>query len=160
MVGCFPEKRKWCLSKQVCQGSKVQSALSGPGDWILRYIGTCLFAFFKPMTIKQDLSDFGHIMRQKRLMDNPMDVWRIDNKRDVSCWSTNGSKGSWQLEQDDHEYFQEEASTRRQKLSMKILHVCFTSPCFGYKNYVNKNMWEWSDCNPNSKVIMQDDDVR
>ena len=42
MAGCFPEKPRWCLSEQVCQESKVQSALSGPEDWILHYIRTCL----------------------------------------------------------------------------------------------------------------------
>ena len=38
MVGCFPEKPKWCLSEQICQGSTVYSALNSPEDWILRYI--------------------------------------------------------------------------------------------------------------------------
>ena len=42
MAGCFPEKPRRCLSEQVCQGSKVWSALNGPEDWILRYIRTCL----------------------------------------------------------------------------------------------------------------------
>ena len=37
-----PEKPRWCLGEQVCQGGKVQSALSSPEDWILRYIRTCL----------------------------------------------------------------------------------------------------------------------
>ena len=39
----LPEKPRWCLSEQVCPGSKVYSALSGPEDWILRYIRTCLY---------------------------------------------------------------------------------------------------------------------
>ena len=37
---CFPEKPSWCWNEQVCQGS----ALSGPTDWILRYIKT-IFTF-------------------------------------------------------------------------------------------------------------------
>ena len=32
---CFPEKPSWCQSEQ-----NVLSALSGPTDWILRYIKT------------------------------------------------------------------------------------------------------------------------
>ena len=41
---CFPEKPSWCRIEQVCQGrQKVWSALSGPTDWILRYIKTTFF---------------------------------------------------------------------------------------------------------------------
>ena len=43
MAGCFPEKPRWCLIEQVCQGSKVESALNGPEDWILCYLSTWLF---------------------------------------------------------------------------------------------------------------------
>ena len=45
MAGCFPETPRWCLSEQVCQGSKVKGAVNGPEDWILLYIRTCLFYF-------------------------------------------------------------------------------------------------------------------
>ena len=44
MAGCFPEKPRWCLSEQVCPGSKVYSALSNPEDWILQYIRTYLLS--------------------------------------------------------------------------------------------------------------------
>ena len=40
VAGDFPEKLKWCLIAQFCQGSK---ALRSPEDWILRYIRTYLF---------------------------------------------------------------------------------------------------------------------
>ena len=41
---CFPEKPSWCRNEQVCQGrQKVYSSLSGPTDWILRYIKTTFF---------------------------------------------------------------------------------------------------------------------
>ena len=45
MAGCFPEKPRWCLIEQVCQGSKVLSVLNGPEDRILRYIRLA-FTFF------------------------------------------------------------------------------------------------------------------
>ena len=35
---CFPEKSSWCRNEQVCQGGEMQTTLSGPTDWILRYI--------------------------------------------------------------------------------------------------------------------------
>ena len=35
MARCFPEKPRWCLSEQICQGSKVKSALNGPEDWAI-----------------------------------------------------------------------------------------------------------------------------
>ena len=38
---CFPEKPSWSWNEQVYQErQKVSSALSGPTDWILRYIKT------------------------------------------------------------------------------------------------------------------------
>ena len=43
LAGCFPEKSRWCLTEQTCQGSKVYSALSSPVDWIMCYIRTYLF---------------------------------------------------------------------------------------------------------------------
>ena len=41
----FPEKLRWCLIEQVCQGSKVKSGLSNPEDWVLRYIRTYLYLY-------------------------------------------------------------------------------------------------------------------
>ena len=35
MARCFPEKPRWCLGEQICQGSKVKSALNGPEDWAI-----------------------------------------------------------------------------------------------------------------------------
>ena len=32
VAGCFPEKLRWCLVEQICQGSKVQSVMSDPED--------------------------------------------------------------------------------------------------------------------------------
>ena len=47
---CFPGKPSWCRNEQVCQGGqKVYSALSGPTDWILRYIKTTFFINIEPM---------------------------------------------------------------------------------------------------------------
>ena len=38
---CFPEKPGWCRNEQLCQGrQQLWRALSGPTDWILRYIKT------------------------------------------------------------------------------------------------------------------------
>ena len=35
----LPEKPTWCRNEQVCQGGqKVESAVRGPTDWILRYM--------------------------------------------------------------------------------------------------------------------------
>ena len=45
MAECFSEKLRWYLIEQVCQGSKVYSALSSAKDWILRYIRTYLNLF-------------------------------------------------------------------------------------------------------------------
>ena len=40
---CFTEKPSWCRNEQVCQGGqKVYGALSGPTDWMLRYIKATL----------------------------------------------------------------------------------------------------------------------
>ena len=44
------QKPRWCLIEQVCQGSKVYSALNGPEDWILHYIRTCLYLFMTGIT--------------------------------------------------------------------------------------------------------------
>ena len=39
MLECFSKKPSWCRNEQVCQGGQtVCSALSGPTDWILRFI--------------------------------------------------------------------------------------------------------------------------
>ena len=35
---CFPEKPSWCRNEQFCQEGKVQGALSGPTDWILKLL--------------------------------------------------------------------------------------------------------------------------
>ena len=40
LLECFPEKPSWCRNEQVCHGKTVYNALSGPTDWILRYIKT------------------------------------------------------------------------------------------------------------------------
>ena len=45
---CFPKKPSWCRNEQVCRGGggqNVQSALSGPTDFILRYVKTT-FTFY------------------------------------------------------------------------------------------------------------------
>ena len=44
MARMLPGMPSWCRNEQVCQGGqKVYSALSGPTDWILRYIKSTLF---------------------------------------------------------------------------------------------------------------------
>ena len=39
----LPEKPRWCLSEQNCQGNKVNSILSSSEDWILRFIRNYLY---------------------------------------------------------------------------------------------------------------------
>ncbi len=58
-IDCFPEKLRLCRNEQVCQGGKnVYSALSGPTDWILRYIKTT----FTINWLLKPISSFSYVL--------------------------------------------------------------------------------------------------
>ena len=45
------KKPSWCRNEQVCKGrQKVSSTLSGPTDWILRYIKLTFFNYVLPIS--------------------------------------------------------------------------------------------------------------
>ena len=99
VAGCFPEKLRWCLIEQVCQGSKAQSALNNPENGILLYVRTFKkwFAFRCTLMIL-NLSR----MRRNVIRDS---LRRPENcKRDSAlrtCWRFRVFRVAYHIRNDD-----------------------------------------------------------
>ena len=65
---CFPEKLSLCRNEQVCQGGQnMSNALSGPTDWIFRYVKTVHFTLELLIYHRRSCQRFQVLFAHKRV---------------------------------------------------------------------------------------------